>query len=68
MVGQLALELRQLAVVRAEPAELHRHAGGEQAGVADGVQRLGDERALDVVAAGVLGQDGRDGGRAVEEA
>ena len=51
-----------------EAAELGRHAGGEQAGVADGVQRLGHEVAVDVVAAGVLGEHRRDGGGAVEEA
>ena len=67
MVRQLALQVGQLAWGRAEAAELDGYAGGEQAGVADGVERLGHEGALDVVAAGVLGQDGRDGGGAVEE-
>ena len=54
-------------MVGAEAAELGGHAGGEQAGVAEGVERLGHEGAVDVVAAGVLGEHRRDGGGAVEE-
>ena len=68
MVRQLALQVGQLARGRAQAAQLGGHGGGQQAGVAEGVERLGHEAAFDVVAAGVLGEHRRDGGGAVEEA
>ncbi len=67
MVRQLALQVGQLARGRAQATQLGGHGGGQQAGVAKCVERLGHEAAFDVVAAGVLGEHRRDGGGAVEE-
>ena len=68
VVGQLALHVRRLSRDRgAATAELDGNAEGEEAGVAEGVERLRDEGAVAVVAGGVLGERGADRGRAVDE-